>query len=275
MQAVSESREPFGRTYAEPLSGLRISWGSVLAGTVALLATALLLWTLSLAIVSLATHPHAGSLKGSLIALWICAMGTTLIGAFVGGWVAGVLPGNPVRRIGMMHGFISWGLALIVSFAFGVFVLGGTLRTTATAGVDTVAAAMQTAGTTVGGVAGATQPLGAKAEQTLMSLGYTRDQARRMVTSARGKGAAIIQGKTTTGKSIGASMYAVGRTILDYFVALGWSFFGTWFVSLFLALAGGALGALRLTRAAAPGGERREVIERERPMGPLTPAPTT
>lgn len=277
MQAVvSESQEPFGRTYAEPLSGLRISWGSVLAGTVAMLATALILWALALAIVALATHPTAASFKGSIIALWICAICTTLVGAVVGGWVAGALPGNPRRRIGMAHGFVSWGLALILSFLFGVFVLGGTLRTAATAGVTTASAAVEATGAAAGAAAGATTPLSRRAEQTLMSLGYTRDQARRMVTEAQGKGAQITKG--TSGTSVGAGiksgLSAVGRTVIDYAIALGWTWFGTWFVSLFLALAGGAAGATRLTRAGAPG-ERREVIERERPMGPLTPAPTT
>lgn len=277
MQAVvSESREPFGRTYAEPLSGLRISWGSVLAGTVAFLATALILWALALAIVALATHPTAGSLEGSFIALWICAICTTLVGAFVGGWVAGALPGNPRRHIGMAHGFISWGLALILSFLFGVVVLGGTLRTAITAGVTTASAAVEATGAAAGGAAGATSPLSQRAQQTLMSLGYTRDQARRMVTEARGKGAQITQG--TTGTNVGAGIKSglsdIGKTVIDYAIALGWSWFGTWFVSLFLAVAGGAAGATRLMRAVGPG-ERREFIERERPMGPLTPAPTT
>jgi hypothetical protein len=277
MQAVvSESREPVGPTYAEPLSGLCISWGAVLAGTVAMLATALLLWALALAIVALATHPSAASFKASFIALWICAIGTTLVGALVGGWVAGALPGNPRKRIGMAHGFVSWGLALILSFVFGVFVLGGTLRTATTAGVTTASAAVEATGAAAGGAVGANSPLSRRARQTLVSLGYTREQARRIVTEAKGKGAAITQGTTGTGVGAGieSGLSAVGRTVIDFVIALGWTWFGTWFVSLWLALAGGAAGATRLTRVAGPG-ERREVIERERPMGPLTPAPTT
>src|SRR4051794_30566507 len=84
-----------GRTYAEPLSGLRVSWGAILAGAVATLAVALILWALALAIVLTVTNADVGSVRASAIALWIAGIATTLIGAFVGGALAGYLPGNP------------------------------------------------------------------------------------------------------------------------------------------------------------------------------------
>jgi hypothetical protein len=241
-----------------------------------MLATSLLLEALAFAIIMLAAHPTAGSLRGTIVALWICGILTTLIGAFFGGWVSGSLPGNPRMRIGAVHGFVSWGLALILSFVFNAVVLGAVLRTATTAGVETASAALQTTGAAAGGAAAAGQPLDVRAEQTLMSLGYTRDQARRMVTGAQGKATQVLQGGggANAGRAIGTGLASAGRTVLDSMVAVGWTWFGTWFVSLFLAVAGGVLGATRVTRAAL--GRRREVevIEHERHVGPLTPAPS-
>jgi hypothetical protein len=64
------------------------------------------------------------------------------------------------------------------------------------------------------------------------------------------------------------------RTAIDFLIGMGWSWFGTWFVSLLSALAGAALGVRR-----ARGRVEREP-EAERPSGevppitPLTPAPS-
>lgn len=130
---VRDTRESFGHTYAEPLSGLRVSWGSVLAGAVTTLAVSLILWALALAVVSLVARPDAASMRGIGIALWICAMGTTLIGALVGGWFAGYLPGSPRASLGATHGFLAWAVALVVSFAFQFFVIRGVVNTAANA----------------------------------------------------------------------------------------------------------------------------------------------
>src|SRR5579884_3603061 len=125
---TTEPREPFGPTTGDTQLGKiqfsRINWGAVLSGTVTILAVSLILWALALAIISLATHPDASSLKGAAIAAWICAMATTLVGAFVGGMVAGGSPRAGGVRLAMAHGFVSWGLALLASFVFQMFLLG-------------------------------------------------------------------------------------------------------------------------------------------------------
>jgi hypothetical protein len=123
-----------------------VSWGAVLSGTVALLAVDLVLWALALAIVSLMAHPTAASLRGSALALWICAMLATFAGAFVGGGVAGFLPGSPRPDVARMHGFLAWGLALIVSLAFQVVLLRGAVAATVSALADAVAAQSAGAG---------------------------------------------------------------------------------------------------------------------------------
>jgi hypothetical protein len=66
---------------------------------------------------------------------------------------------------------------------------------------------------------------------------------------------------------------AEGRTAIHYLIGLGWSSFGTWFVSLLAALAGAAFGVRWMRR-------RMELEPREErtsdlpPITPLTPAPS-
>ncbi len=236
-------REVPGHTYAEPLAGLRVSWGAILSGTVALLAVALILWAFALAIVSLAAHPSGASIKGSAIALWVCAMAATLIGASVGGFVAGYLPGNARRSIALAHGFLAWALALLVSFAFQVYLLRGALAATANTLADAVAAEA------VGG--------GAIGEP----------------------GAPSMHGGPTLAPPAPsrADMIEAGKIALDYVRGAGWSWFGTWFVAGLAALAGAGVAARRLGGRAFPR-QGRLVPEQQPPVGPttpLTPAPTT
>jgi hypothetical protein len=228
MQGIgTEARESSGRvaprTFAEPLCGLCVSWGAVLSGTVALLAVALIVWALALAIVSLAAHPTAGSLRGSALALWICAMLATFAGAFVGGGIAGFLPGSARPDVARAHGFLAWGLALIVSLAFQVMLLRGAVAATVSALADAVAA--QSAGPG-------------------MSLPMAPSRA---------------------------DLIDAGRVALDYVRGAGWSWFGTWFVSGVLALAGATLAARRLGAPARPAEGARGEEREELPLGPPKP----
>jgi hypothetical protein len=66
---------------------------------------------------------------------------------------------------------------------------------------------------------------------------------------------------------------AEGRTAIHYLVGLGWSSFGTWFLSLLAALAGAAAGVRWLRRRMEP--ELREERTGDLPpITPLTPAPS-
>jgi hypothetical protein len=229
------TRESFGHTYAEPLSGLRVSWGSVLAGTVTTLAVSLILWVLALSIVSLAAHPDAASLRGSAIALWVCAMATTLIGAYVGGWFAGYLPGSSRWALGAAHGFLSWAVALILSFAFQFFVVRGVIATAATALAENSVVETQPGGETPG-----------------------------MGNPGMGGNPGMMQGPTHE------DVTRAGRAAIDSLVGIGWSWFGTWAVALFLSTAAGAMATARH-------GERLGTVireERERHLGPPPPLAT-
>jgi hypothetical protein len=75
------------------------------------------------------------------------------------------------------------------------------------------------------------------------------------------------------GMRAGAS--AVGRTLIDYGIGMGWTWFGTWAAALFIAVAAGAAGASRLPDIDRRLEARRHAFERDRRVGPMTPVPGT
>ncbi len=101
---------------AGPVS--RFRWSSALAGAVAFLSVALLLSGLALAIISVLAHPTVASTRGSALALWGSTMVATVIGATVGGWFSGRAIAGASPGLGATHGFVTWGVALLVAFAF-------------------------------------------------------------------------------------------------------------------------------------------------------------
>ncbi|HEY6459064.1 MAG TPA: hypothetical protein VIY73_02905 [Polyangiaceae bacterium] len=252
-EVIREYPETTGRTYAQPLSGLRVSWGSVLAGTVTTVAVSLILWALALAIVAIAAHPTGASLKGSMTALWVCAMATTIVGGFVGGLVAGYLPGNARPAIAMAHGFLGWALALIISFAFELALARGILATTADAIADDVAL-QETAGPGAG---------------TLGPNGGTTRQLRPLERGPYAGPGEVTQGPPATR----AAVAETGRAALDYVVAGSWSWFGTWLIAGILSVVGAGLGGRRLLRS-----RDLDYADRDlpgRPIAPLTPSHST
>lgn len=228
--------------YALPLSRLQVSWGAILAGAVTTLAVSIILWTLGLAIVLTATSATLESLRASMVALGIIGIVTTLIGGYVGGMVAGYLPGNPRRVIASAHGFLSWGVAFLVAVSFQLALVQFMARTTTNAVVQTTSAAVQGAGAVAGGAA----PLSQRAQTVLQSLGFSPAESSAMVNKAqtnvqqqvrRGNAAevAAAQAKETTGSILGGTAAAV------------WLWFGTWFIAGLLSMLGAAntLGRVR------------------------------
>jgi hypothetical protein len=113
------------RLAAEASPSSRLRWSAVLAGAVTFLSVGLLLWGLAFAMVSLFSHPWTGMVRGSALALWICAMGATIAGAAVGGWIAGSALGGAGPRWGALHGFVTWAVALLAAFGLQLFVMRG------------------------------------------------------------------------------------------------------------------------------------------------------
>lgn len=261
------TRDQYAHTYAEPLAGLRVSWGSVLAGALATLAVSLILWAFALAVVLSATNANFGSVMRSTTALWICGIITTLAGAFIGGWFAGYLPGNPSRAIAGVHALLAWGLAFVVSSAIQFGIIGGITRTTAMASVSAAGSAVQTAGATVGGAAGSQMTLDRSAVNLLTSLGYSQSEAQDLVKGWQEEVQSYLRG----GKGEPGAPEVRGALdgVINWMAGLSWLWFGTWFVAGLLALFGGILGVGRLRRSGEP--TTREV---ERPSA-VTPEPAS
>ena len=104
-----------------PWVASKLRWGAVLGGAVALVSVSLFLWCLAFAITSLATSPFATSTRASGLALWICAMAATVVGAIAGGWSAGRSVSGASRGWGGAHGFAAWAVSLLFSFGVQFF----------------------------------------------------------------------------------------------------------------------------------------------------------
>jgi hypothetical protein len=275
---VSEGRP--ARTYAQPLSGLQVSWGSVLAGAVAMLAITLILFALSLAIIMTATNVNLGSLKASGTAVFICGIVTTLIGALIGGTIAGYLPGNPRPVLGATHGFLAWGVAILVATTLEWSAISAFARTATGAAVTTAATAAQTAGSAIGnlagGVAGSNQSIDEKGVSLLISLGYSPTEAARMVAEAQTDVQKMLRGKETRapGGTVGTAQQVRGAldTLVDFSAGMTWIWFGTWVLAGALAIAGGA-AATRRMRGGTFGSGEPYVIERPAPSRPYVGTP--
>jgi hypothetical protein len=233
---IMDEERPFVG-YALPLSRLQVSWGSILAGAVTTLAVSIILWALALAIVLTATSATMGSLGGSLVALSILAIVTTLIGGFVGGAVAGYLPGNPRRLISAAHGFLSWGVAFLVAVMFQLSLVGFMARTTTSAVVQTTGAAVQTVGRPM--------DLATRAQTVLESLGYTRAQAAAMVGEARADMQRGIQ-QGTTGPAAAAQARQAAQSFINGGALYTWLWFGTWFIAGGLSMLGASVVVSRV-----------------------------
>jgi len=251
-------------TYAQPLSRLQISWGSVLAGTLVSLAVSYIVWALCLAIIVSATSATVGAIKGAVIAAFVTSVVTTMLGAFVGGMVAGYLPGNPRRLISVAHGFIAWSVALVFSALLHLSFLGGATRTAAQVLTTTTSAVVQSAGSAVGGAAGNAGALDQKAVSLLETLGYSPAEAAAMVSSARGDLQQVLRGEGPKSQQLqsGAQQAATQArgaldTLLSWTAGYLWLWWATWLAAGLLAVAGATVVVART----------RRIPERERANG--------
>ncbi len=105
----------------------RVSWGSIFAGTVTVLAISFLLSLLGSSIGlfmidPLSDHPMSG--VGTTVGIWTVV--SLLISLAAGGFVAGKLAGAD----GMIHGFLTWATTLIVTVVLGAMLAISAVKTT-------------------------------------------------------------------------------------------------------------------------------------------------
>ncbi len=128
-------RETFWkRHFSTGEAGFNLSWGSVIAGVVTFIATFLLLSLITTAIGFGALKPTSDQpFNGVGIGLLIWTVIATLIALFAAGFVSGL----SARRTGLLHGFLTWAVSLLVmtflvtsSVAGAVGVLGRVVGST-------------------------------------------------------------------------------------------------------------------------------------------------
>lgn len=120
----------------------RISWGAIIAGTVAALSVQLLLTLLGLSIGMWAVDPAAGQegFQGIGIGAAIWALVSFLVALYVGGWIAGRMSGLGNKFDGLLEGFMVWGLVTVVTFMLLTTALGGIIGGAAGLAGDVLAA---------------------------------------------------------------------------------------------------------------------------------------
>lgn len=134
-------------------AGFNISWGSIFAGVVTFIATLFTLGTISSAIglgmVDFTSgNPFSG--VGTGVTIWSVI---ALILSFI---AAGFVSGIAARRLGLLHGFVTWAASVVIALILGAMLLstllsiaGSAIQTTANVAGDVVTAGASAAGSAV------------------------------------------------------------------------------------------------------------------------------
>lgn len=142
MATQPERTVEFGR-YA---AFARVSWGAVIAGTIAAIAAQVLLASLGLAIGLTLPGSVSGETMGIFGGIWWLVAG--LVSLFIGGWVAGRYTGIRNEMDSALHGVMTWALVTTLSVLF-LTTFGGMLAGSAVGAIaDDLVPQQQSAQTT-------------------------------------------------------------------------------------------------------------------------------
>ena len=162
----------------------RMSWGAVLAGAVVALSVQLLLSLLGIGIGLATVDPAAGDTPAAAsfgIASGVFYAIVTLLSLFAGGWVAGRLAGMPVRTDGLLHGVVTWGVAMLLL----LYVVTTTVGALVSGALGMVSSTLETAAQGVQAAAGgaAQSDIG---EEALSSIQQQAEQLLGQAQQATG-----------------------------------------------------------------------------------------
>lgn len=194
----------------------RVSWGAILTGVVVALAVQVLLAMLGAGI-GLATieptqqgdNPSATGM-GIGAAIWWALSG--IIAAFLGGWVASRLAGQPSREAGMLHGLAAWAVATLV-----------VLYLVSSAAGSLIGGAFNVAGRTLSGVGSAAGGAVSAAAEQINPLEMIQDEIRSAANpndpEAAGRQLAAAMGRVLTGE--GDAVNQARQAAVDILVRQG------------------------------------------------------
>jgi hypothetical protein len=171
----------YGRTaVVEPAAAVpavrRMSWGAVIAGAAIALGLQLLLSLLGVGLGLSTVDPAAGDTPGAAtfgVATGIYYAVVTLLSLFVGGWVAGHLAGMPRRIDGLLHGLVTWSVAILLL----LYVVTTTVGAIVSGTLGALSSTLQAAGQSVQAAAGAV----ADSELGDDALNAIEQQARQLL----------------------------------------------------------------------------------------------
>lgn len=129
-------------------AGSNISWSAVFAGAITFIAVFFLLSFIGSAIgFGLISPKDANPFDGVSTGVLVWTVIQLILSLYSAGFVAGIA----ARRVGLLHGFLTWALSLVISVLFIFNVIASTLSVV----TNTVATVGSAAGSVVGDVAGA------------------------------------------------------------------------------------------------------------------------
>lgn len=127
----------------------RISWGSIIAGTLCAFALQLLLNLVGLGLGLSAANLSESNVRTFGIGAGIWWGVAAIVSLVVGGWIAGRLAGVPIRLTAALHGASVWALVTLLT----VWLATTTLATAVSGAFGAVGQVGRAAATAVGGVA--------------------------------------------------------------------------------------------------------------------------
>ena len=150
----------------------RISWVSVFAGVIAVLAISMLLSLLGVALGFALLDPESatdvGNGSGTAVTIWTII--SLLISLGIGGFIAGRL----ATTDGYIHGFLVWALSLLVGIWFGAMTINNAARITGSA-ISSVTSAAGSVATGIGKGGVNLASLGTQAFEELVPLPEFKD----------------------------------------------------------------------------------------------------
>ncbi|WP_227551486.1 TIGR04086 family membrane protein [Acinetobacter wanghuae] len=150
----------------------RISWASVFAGVIAVLAISMLLSLLGVALGFALLDPESatdvGNGSGTAVTIWTII--SLLISLGIGGFIAGRL----ATTDGYIHGFLVWALSLLVGIWFGAMTINNAARITGSA-ISSVTSAAGSVATGIGKGGVNLASLGTQAFEELVPLPEFKD----------------------------------------------------------------------------------------------------
>jgi hypothetical protein len=222
-----ENRIEFGRNRLGFGLGRRISWSAIFAGVAVTLGVSLLLALLGAGLGAgsikplQASNPFEGLGKASIV--WMLISG--IVAFFAGGWTAGFGSGwVTTRGESVVHGFVAWAVASVLTAAFITGAAGSVLSGSAGLIGQTIS----------GGATAASQSpqLSAQIREELEKRGIDvnsiQQQAQSPETQARAEQAARQAGQTVAKGISYAALGGFGMLLIDLISSLLGAIAGAW-----------------------------------------------